>query len=240
MKHCFGFFLCFFLAVGDTAARDMPYAELITAVTEPDDERMFEVSSWVIGNKRTKEFAVNPEYNFSPWFSVGLELAVEKINGLGGEPATRERRAELEFRYLIQDSWRSGFAYGIAGSLQFAKEGANSATRQSGAVLLVPMSWSVAEKSGWLHLNLGVNYQAQDKSRFYASVGAEYKVAKRTTLFAELSARNRDYTQLHGGIRHWFVKDKFAFDASLGRTRPTEGERSNFASVGVSFYDLSF
>ncbi len=240
MNRLFVFLAVFFMAVSAATARDMPYADLITAVTEPDDERVFEVSSWFISGKRTKEFAVNPEYNFSPWFSVGLELAIEKVRGEGLEPSTRERHAELEFRYLIQDSWRTGFAYGIAGSLQFSKESADSSTRKSGAVLLVPMSWSIAEKSGWLHLNLGVNYQAQDKSRFYAAAGAEYNLAKRTTVFAELSVRARDYSQLNAGVRHWFVKDKVAFDASLGRTRPVIGEKTNFVSVGVSFYDLSF
>lgn len=87
-----------------------------------------------------------------------------------------------------------------------------------------------------LHLNAGVMKPADDVEQWRVSVGIERKVAKNTTLFAEL-ARQDEHTTWHGGVRYWVKREKLAIDFSLQRVQGAEQRADGFV-VGLNLFDL--
>jgi hypothetical protein len=225
----------FFLA-GNVIAADRPYTQLITAITEDDDENNFEVSSWLTTSRSNRVLSINPEYNVNPWFNVGVELSWDKDK----TSRSLERAIELESRFLIQDPARTGFGYGLAASVEFSKQSFTHKFERSRTTISVPMSWSMAEKSGWYHVNIGAQRLAEDKTRIYWSAAIEKKVYKSAIAFIEAAGKVKDYSLLNVGIKYWLKKDTIAIDVSYAINKPEASRRQSSITLGFNVFDLSF
>ncbi len=228
-------FTTFFL-FGATFAADRPYTQLISAVTEDDDENNFEVSSWLTTSQSNRILSINPEYNINPWFNVGAELSWDKDR----TNRTLERAIELESRLLFQDPARTGFGYGIAASVEFSKQSATQKFERSKTTVSVPMSWSMSEKTGWYHVNIGAQHVKDDKTRIFWSAAFEKKIYKSAIAFVEVAGRVKDYSLLNVGVKYWLKKDAIAIDASYAINKPQASQRQNSVAIGINVFDLSF
>jgi hypothetical protein len=226
-----GFFLCI-----AAVAADRPYTQLISAVTEDDDENNFEVSSWLTTSNSNRVLSINPEYNLNPWFNVGAELSWDKDK----TNRTLERAIEIESRLVFQDPARTGFGYGIAAGVEFSKQSVSQKFEHSKTTILVPMSWSMSEKIGWYHVNVGVQHVKEDKTRVFWGAAIEKKIYKSAIAFVEVAGRMKDYSLLNVGVKYWLKKDAIAIDASYALNKPETAKRHSSFAIGINVFDLSF
>jgi hypothetical protein len=212
-------------------ANDRPYLSTNSAAAEEDDEGVWSVESWVtrLGSLRT--FNIAPEYAFNPTTSLQLELGRARDRNVGESLST----AELEFKHLFNHIARDGYGWGAVVSLGAAKASGGGWKRDEWGAKL-PLSISLWEGEGLLHLNAGFSKLRDDRREWNRSIALEREVWKRTTLFAEL-AREGDATLLHAGVRYWVKREKFALDFSLQRVR-SDGVRENGGVIGIGWYDL--
>ena len=212
-------------------AGDRPYLATSGAAAEEDDDAVWSVESWVqrVGSLRTLSIA--PEYAFDPTTSLQFEFS----RSLDRSTRDTEHSAEIEFKHLFNHIARDGYGWGIVAALAFDKL-QGSGWRRGGMSLKLPFTLALAEGDGALHLNAGLSKPRDAKRETLLSVAIERKVGKGTTLFAE-AAREGDSTLLHGGVRWWLKKEKFALDLAWQRLRAA-GSRDSGVVFGVGWYDL--
>lgn len=213
------------------SANDRPYLATNSAAAEEDDDGVWSIETWAtrLGSLRTLNIA--PEYAFDPTTSLQLELARARDSGAGKSMSL----AELEFKHLFNHIARDGYGWGVVISLGAVKPGGGRWQRDEWGAKL-PFTLSLWEGEGFLHLNAGFSKPRDEKREWNRSVALERELWKRTTLFAEL-ARQGDATLLHGGVRYWVKREKFALDFSLQRVR-ANGASENGVLFGFGWYDL--
>jgi hypothetical protein len=88
-----------------------------------------------------------------------------------------------------------------------------------------------------LHFNLGAVKESGESARARWAVAIEHEVVRRTTLFVEAGAIAREERLIHGGIRHWVKRERFAVDLTVGRRRG-DLPGSTFVTIGVALQDI--
>lgn len=220
-------------------AGDRPYISTSTAVAEEDDDNVWAVASSYqkIGNANVLVGSV--EYAFNPTNSIQFEFTRTRTRTYDSDSESdidsTEHEAEIEFKHLFNHIARDGWGLGVTASLLFSRP-PDDVWRHKGVALNVPFSLALWERSGFLHLNLGATKEIDETLQWNASAAIERKVAKDTTLFAEVGRKGQE-TLLHGGIRYWVKREKFAIDFSLQRTRDAEQRRDGFV-IGFNLFDL--
>ena len=63
------------LAAGAAHANDRPFQSARTAVSEEDDEGSWSLESWLQRRGSVRGLSVEPEYTFTPYTSVQMELS---------------------------------------------------------------------------------------------------------------------------------------------------------------------
>jgi hypothetical protein len=111
-----------------------------------------------------------------------------------------------------------------------------SGWRRGALGVKLPFTLSLWEGDGALHLNAGVIKSPEARRETLWSAAIERVVARRTTLFAE-AAREGESTLLHGGVRWWARKEKFAIDFGVQHLR-APGSREAGVVLGLGWYDL--
>lgn len=212
-------------------ASDRPYLATSTAVAEDDDDGVWSLESWYQHQRGASVLSASTEYAFNPTTSVQIEVARARDR----QEQAAEQELEIEVKHLFRHIARDGWAWGWSASLQFSKT-PEQAWRVSGLALSVPYSLSLWDSDGLLHLNAGAVKLVDEKLQWTASAAIERKLAKNTTLFAEL-ARQGAQTMLHGGVRYWVKREKFALDVSLQRSVEASQTR-NGVVLGLSVFDL--
>jgi hypothetical protein len=175
--------------------------------------------------------STSAEYAFNPTTSIQFEIARTRDR----REQTTEHELEIEFKHLFKHIARDGWAWGVSASLQFSKT-PEQAWRATGLALSVPYSLTLWDSDGLLHLNAGMLKQVDEKLQWNASAAMERKLAKNTTLFAEL-ARQGAQTLLHGGVRYWVKRDTLALDFSLRRSVEA-GQTREGVVLSFSVFDL--
>ena len=205
---------------------------------EDDDERVFEWSASHVSGKKERSTQMQLGYSFSPSLSVEFELgqARDKVD----EVSWRGRGLGVWMSLI--DPARQG--WGLATKLSVERElesGERWESPQWKGVLAY--SLPMAEKTVWLHANVGMQYQSTDNgSRRWTSlwsVAAQKELNRRFEVFAELAgnqARSDQLAQL--GVRHWIKREKLAIDVGLGR-QFAEDRRGNFMAISLSVFDIS-
>jgi hypothetical protein len=219
------------LCAGTAVASDRPFLATNSAAAEEDDDNVWSVESWFTRVGSVRGLSLAPEYAFNPTTSIQFEYTRAHDRAAGAT----EQEFELEFKYLFNHIARDGYGWGIVPSLGFAKE-SGSGWRYNSLGLTLPYTLELWEREGALHLNVGVSKSRDARREFHYSAALERQVFKRTTLFGEI-ARQGDATLLHGGVRHWLKKEKFAVDISALRSR-APGSREHGWVLGVGWYDL--
>ena len=102
--------------------------------------------------------------------------------------------------------------------------------------LKLPLSLSLWEGDGYLHLNASRSGQGDERPHWGVAMALEREVWTRTRLFGEV-AREGSTTFAHGGVRYWVKRERLALDFSLQRERGDGATRSG-AIIGVGWYDL--
>ena len=219
------------LAGPPARAGDRPFLATSSAAAEEDDDAVWSVESWAqrIGSVRTLSIA--PEYAFDPTTSLQFEF----LRSRDRNTRETERSAEVELKHLFNHIARDGYGWGLVAAFAFEKNEA-SGWRRGSVSLKLPFTLALWDGDGALHFNAGVSKPRETRRETLFSAAIERKVAKGTTLFAEV-AREGDATLLHGGVRWWLKKEKFALDFGLQRQR-TPGARASGLVFGFGYYDL--
>jgi hypothetical protein len=223
-------------AAPTVSAADRPFLETDTAIVEDDDERTFEVSTWMVKLKQERAIQAALEYNFNPTLSAEVELGWAKNK----EDGSRERSAELGLRKVWIDPARQGWGLGSNINLGWSRTDEHGWKYES---LRAVMTYSLPllENQIWLHANAGI-LREQDERKTYGiwSLAAQARVRKDITLFTEYAHQVQKNKLVQGGLRWWAKKDKVALDFAVGKQRPQDADRQNFINIGLSFYDLDY
>lgn len=219
-------------------ASDKPFLRTTQAVVEDDDERSFEISASVLSGRYLRETGLQVAYNISSTLSVEAQWSQAKLRTEG----LSSREQELEVWKSWVDPAREG--WGLASSLS-VERGRESGERWESpdyqAMLAYSRPW--ADKSVWLHANLGTRYTFdEDGRRRWAGVwalGLQHQLTKQFGLFAEVAGADGGRDRLaQAGARYWIKREKIALDLGVGRHFAAE-QRGNFGVLTLSFYDLS-
>ena len=213
-------------------ASDRPFLSTNSAAAEEDDDNVWSVENSAFTQRSLRGFAIAPEYAFDPVNTLQFELSVQR------DRSTREtaQSAGLEAKHLFNHIARDGWAWGLVASIDFGRV-TGQGWRLADVGLKLPWSLAFAEGDGLLHLNAGVVKPQDARREFTASAALEYRVTRRSTLFAEL-AREGDQKLVHGGLRQWLRKDKLALDVGVYRSRESVARGETGFVIGLGFYDL--
>jgi hypothetical protein len=223
-------------ARGAAHASDRPYLAATSAVADEDDYNVVALESWIEASRRLREFSFEPEYNFDPYNAVRLELGVARDRRF--DPAVRSKAAEIEFKHLFTDLARSGFGTGVIVGVDWDERSDGQEDggvgRGIGAAALATLRPTPATL---VHLNLGAVKEAGVNARARWAVAIEHEVVRRTTLFAEAGAVAGTQRLIHGGVRHWVKRERFAIDLTVGRRRGDPAD-SSFITIGIALQDI--
>jgi hypothetical protein len=231
----------FGLLAAAALASDRPYLAATNAVADEDDDNVTALESWIESSQRFREFRFEPEYNFDPRNAVRVELGIARDRRF--DPAVRTRGAEVEYKHLFTDLARSGFGSGVIVGVDWDDRSAGDATGDVavhtwalGAVGLVSLR---PTPDTLVHFNLGAVKETGENPRARWAVAAEHEIVRRTTLFAEVGVTESDARLIHGGVRYWVKRERFAVDFTVGR-RHGEPASSTFITIGIAVQDLAW
>jgi hypothetical protein len=226
------------LSAAAVLASDRPYLAATTAVVEDDDDRVFELETWIESAYRFGEFRFEPEYNFDPRNAVRVELGIARDRR--SDPTVRSRGAEVEFKHLFTDLARSGFGSGVivavdwddrSGAQEESDNGHNWAFGATGLLSLRPTTDTL------VHFNLGAEKEEREKVHARWAVAIEHEIVRRTTLFAEAGSVSSEQRLVHGGVRYWVKRERFALDLTVGR-RYGNPVDNTFFTFGIALHDI--
>lgn len=219
------------LAASATLAGDRPFLATSSAAAEEDDDAVWALESSLQCTRALCALSAAVEYAFDPVNSVQFEYSRVRDRELHANA----QGAGLEYKHLFNHIARDGYGFGIVVAAEFARE-PGAGWRHDAWSLVLPLSWRFGAPTSLVHTNLGVLKGKGVAREWTAALALEHEVARRTTLFAEL-AREGDARLLHGGVRHWVRREKFAVDLSLLRSRDN-GQRNNGVVLGLGWYDM--
>jgi hypothetical protein len=230
-----------FCLLGTVAlASDRPYLAATTAVVDEDDDNVIALETWIESSHRFGEFRFEPEYNFDPRNAVRVELGVARDRRF--DPAVHSRAAEVEYKHLFTDLARSGYGSGVIVGVDWDDRTGGSADLEgtgehAWGLDVVGLLTLRATPDTLLHLNLGAAKESNANARARWAVAIEHEIVHRTTLFAEAGSASGEQTLVHGGVRHWIKRERFAVDLTVGRRRGGPAER-NFVTLGIALQDI--
>jgi hypothetical protein len=220
------------------AASDRPYLAATNAVAEDDDDNVAALETWSETSRRFREIRFEPEYNFDPRNAVRVELAAARDRRF--ETPVRTRGAEVELKHLFTDLARAGFGSGVIVGVDWDERRGgdeenerNWALSSSGLMTLRPTPDTL------LHFNLGAVKESGESARARWAVAIEHEIVRRTTLFVEASAIAREERLVHGGVRYWVKRERFAVDLTVGRRRG-DLPSSTFVTIGIALQDIGW
>lgn len=222
---------CLALSGMQAVAGDRPYLATHSAAAEEDDDAVWSVESWVQRLGSAQALSLAPEYAFDPTDSLQFEFSGLRERSAG----VTAQAIEIEFKHLFNHIDRDGYGWGLVAA-QALGRAQGGGWRRGAVTLKLPFTLALGERDGALHLNAGLVNEPDVRRDVLLSAAIEYKVTRRTTLFAE-AAREGDATLLHGGVRWWLNKEKFALDLSWQRVG-TPGATDTGAVFGLGWYDL--
>lgn len=211
-------------------ANDRPFQYARTAIEE-DDEQVWSFESWLQRRGSVRSLSIEPEYAFTTKASLQVELTrvVDRHDQETGH------EAEAEFKYIFNNIARDGWAVGVGAAV--SGERSNDSEKSKRSVRLeLPLSLSLWQGEGFLHINLGVDKANNAQMVWTQALGIEREVARHTVLFAEL-ARDGELRYGQIGVRHWLKREKLAVDFSLQQFRGDARRESGFV-IGLGWYDL--
>jgi len=214
-----------------SSANDRPFQNARTAVAEDDDEGSWSFESWGQRLGKVRSLSVEPEYTFTPFTSLQMELS--RVIDRSGADTGHE--AEIEFKHLFNHIGRDGYGWGLSAAAATERSAADGTARR--LTLKVPVSIQLGQTGALLHLNAGVIKPSNERRLFTRSAAAEFSVTGKSRAFAEFALDGSDrYAQI--GVRHWLRRERLALDVSLQQRRSADGERSSGFLIGVGWYDL--
>ncbi len=219
------------LTASAAQASDRPFLVTSSAAAEEDDDGVWAVETWWQRSKSQQGLSVAAEYGFNPTTSIQIERSRVRDR----ESGEKAQELELEFKHLFKRIGRDGWGWGVDLSVS-ASSAVGSSWRTQQWSIKLPYSLVLREGDAMLHINAGLQKRRDERREWVASGAFEHKLGTRTRLFMELGREDRT-TLLHGGVRHWLKRDKFAVDFSLQQLRNAEGKQ-RAAVIGFGWYDL--
>lgn len=219
------------LATDPARANDRPFQSARTAVSEDDDEGSWSIESWVQRRGSVRGLSFEPEYTFTPYTSVQMELT-RLLDRHGAETG---HEAEIEFKHLFNAIARDGYGWGVSAAISGERSRDDGTVRK--LTLKLPLSIALGETGALAHLNAGVIKAEHVKREFTVSAAAEADLVPRFRGFVELAREGREHFG-QVGVRHWVKRERLAVDFSLQQRRTPDGERASGFILGLGWYDL--
>lgn len=220
-------------------ASDRPYLAATNAVADEDDDNVAALETWFEFSRRFGEFRFEPEYNFDPRNAMRVELGVARDGRF--DPAVRTRGAEVEYKHLFTDIARSGYGSGIIAAIDWAdRSGGEEVERDhvhAWSIGVAGLTTLRPTPDTLLHFNLGAVKETAETLHARWALAVEHEIVRRTTLFAEAGASTGEQRLVHGGVRHWIKRDRFAVDLTIGRRRG-DPAGSTFVTLGIALQDF--
>jgi hypothetical protein len=219
------------MCAGVAQASDRPFLLTSSAAAEEDDDGVWAIESWWQRSKSQQGLSVAAEYGFNPTTS----LQIERSRVQDRTTSDKAHAIEIELKHLFNRIGREGWGWGIDIAVGAATVD-EAGWRTQRLSIKLPYTLSLREGEAMLHINAGLQKQRDERREWVASTVFEHKLGTRTKLFVELGREDRS-TLLHGGVRHWLKRDKFAVDFSVQQVRSTDS-RERGVVIGFGWYDL--
>ena len=210
---------------------DRPFIATTGAAAEEDDDRVWSLSAVADVRRGTREFGLAAEYAFDPERSVEFGVGHARLRDAGSKATDVEVEYKQLFNHIARDGWGWGVAVGLG-----AQSSSGSGWRGGGWSLTLPLSLAFADGESVAHFNAGLVREPGASRETALALGVERRVTRRVTLFAE-AARAGGETLLHGGLRWWVQRERFAVDLGVTRRRE-DGDTRRGAVLGLAWYDL--
>ena len=232
-----------FCLLGATAlASDRPYLVATNAVADEDDYGVIALESWIETSHGFREFRFEPEYNFDPYNAVRVELGIASDRRF--DPTVRSRGAEIEYKRLFTDLARSGYGAGVIVGVDWddrsrGSDGEDLGAEYAWSMDVVGLTTLRPTPDTLVHLNLGAVKESDQHARARWAVAAEHEIVHRTMLFAEVGGTAGEEWLIHGGLRHWIKRERFAVDLTVGR-RYRDPADGSFITIGIALQDIGW
>ena len=190
------------------------------------DAHSCQLETWLQSSSKNRERWFLPACNPYGNFEVAAGVAEFQTDG-----AAVVRSLALQGKTLLRPfdtgDWGVGLAFGTVRP-EHGRGGSDYA--------YVPLSVSRWHDSLVAHFNLGWSRdRALDADRTTWGAGAEYAVANRVTVFAEILGDNATRPTMHGGFSFALVPGRVKLDLSFGRNMAL-GNGANFCAAGIDIY----
>ncbi|HTT10556.1 MAG TPA: hypothetical protein VMG60_06690 [Burkholderiaceae bacterium] len=233
-----GMLFCFLASLAQ--ASDRPYLVATDAVADEDDYDVAGIESWLESSQKYQEFRFEPEYNFDPSNAVRVELAIARDRRF--DQSVRSRGVELEYKHLFTDLQRSGYGSGVIAGLDWDDRSAAVGGEEGGpehtwSLDIVALTTLRPTPDTLVHFNLGAVKESGQGAHARWAVAAEHEIIRRTTLFAEAGGSAGEERLIHGGLRHWIRRERFAVDLTVGRRYLAPADRT-FITIGIALQDM--
>lgn len=219
-------------------ASDRPYLAATSAVAEEDDDNVAALETWIETSRRFREFRFEPEYNFDPRNAVRIELGAARDRRF--ESPVRTRGAEVEFKHLFTDLARSGFGSGVIVGVDWDdRRGGDEESEHSWSLGTSGLATLRPTPDTLVHFNLGAVKENGESAGARWAVAIEHEIVRRTTLFLEAGAVAHEERLIHGGLRYWVKRERFAVDLTVGRRRG-DLPGSTLVTIGIALQDIGW
>jgi hypothetical protein len=234
--------MLFFLQAATVPASDRPYLVATNAVADEDDYEVTALESWIEASQGFREFRFEPEYNFNPYNAVRVELGIASDRRF--DPTVRSRGAEVEYKHLFTDLARTGYGTGVIVGVDWDDRSVGTEAEEPGgehtwSLDVVGLTTLRPTPDTLVHLNLGAVKESDQHPRARWALAAEHEIVSRTWLFAEVGGTAGEERLIHGGVRHWVKRERFAIDLTVGR-RYREPADTNFITIGIALQDIGW
>ena len=221
-------------------ASDRPYLAATDAVADEDDYEVIGLESWLESSHRYQEFSFEPEYNFDPLNAVRVELGIARDHRF--ESSVRSRGVEVEYKHLLADLGRSGYGSGLIVGLDWDDRSAAAGGEEGGrehawSLDIVGLATLRPTPDTLVHVNLGAVIESGQGAHARWALAAEHEIIRRTMLFAEVGGTAGQERLIHGGVRHWIKRERFAIDLTVGRRYLAPADRT-FITIGIALNDM--
>ena len=216
----------FLLLFCGSALAGRPFFTDDAALTTPNT---CQIESWVQvnGNQGSDIWAV-PACNPSGNFEITLGINRLQMNSDSNTQSYLLQGKTL-LKKLKTNDWGLGLAFGVIRSTE---------GRAGTDFIYLPLSISFDDDNLTLHTNLGwVKDRTQGSNRTSWGLGADYVLAERTSVFAEVFGEDVIKPMFHTGFNFTLIPNRLNLNLTYGYNQALE-HNNHLYSVGLNIYSL--
>ena len=204
---------------------------LVTDDASIVDPKACQLESWIQKNRGSTEYWALPACNFTG--NLELTLGGSRFSDADGtRTANMTLQGNTLFKPLAPNNWGIRLVAGHVGRA--------NATGDSQWYAYIPASFSFQDDRFRLHLNGGWLRDSQDRRNHLTwGIASETRIARHTSLLAEMFNQDEDRPSFQIGFRHSLVPERVQVDGTYGNNIGG-GSGGGWFSLGLRLLSVPF